>query len=434
MKNESLKLENVSYIDYRSDKIVKAKSILIEDGRIKFNSKKEAAKKIDCGNYIMTPSFVQIHTHICQHLYKGMAEDLSLFEWLKKHILPYEHKLTKDAIRLSCRMALYELIESGTTVILDMGTFRFQEIIMEEIEKSGITGFSGNILLDRRVGKWSNSLDSYLDYTKEMIKAANKQKKSHYALCPRFFPGITKRGINKILALKEEHGLILHTHASETREENLFAAKHYGKSNIKAMSDAGMLSDKTVIAHCIHLNDEDYELLKLSRSTVCHCPSSNMKLGSGIADIERMNKMKINTGLGSDGAPCNNNMNQLMEMRLCGLLQKVKNTSKSMTASSIFKMATYNGLKPLSLDREMGTIEDNKKADFILFRRESVHASPFDVNPFSSIIYSMYPSDIEYVFSSGKMLKEKGRVLCYDREKLLEDKRKFLKDLLFDRL
>ncbi|MDD3803931.1 MAG: amidohydrolase family protein [bacterium] len=434
LRNESLCLRNVIYFDYRSEGLKRIKEIFVVNGRFTFKRQNASLKTIDCADYVMTPSFAQIHTHLCQHLYKGLAEDLPLFDWLKKRVLPYEKNLTKDVLRLSCRMALHELIDSGTTVILDMGTFANQEVILEEIEKSGVTGYSGNILLDRRVGKWCNDLDSYIDYSEDMIKFAKSQKRANYALNPRFFPGLTKRGIKKMLLLRDKYDLIIHTHASETKQENTFAFKEYKKSNIQAMNEAGMLSKKTVIAHCIHLDETDFKLLQSFESTVCHCPSSNMKLGSGIAEIDKMNKMKINVGLGSDGAPCNNNMSQLMEMRLCGLLQKVRRGPKSMKAEMIFKMATFNGLKALSLEREMGSIEEGKRADFLLIKKESVHSAPFEANPFSSLVYSAYPSDIEYVFAEGRALKEKGRVKVYDLEELLDEKKKLLKNLLLDRL
>ncbi|PIP14487.1 MAG: hypothetical protein COX48_00535 [bacterium (Candidatus Stahlbacteria) CG23_combo_of_CG06-09_8_20_14_all_34_7] len=431
MKNESILLKNVTYLNYSKNELSYAANISIEGSILKFNSEKKYSKELDCSKYLMIPPFVQIHTHLCQHLYKGLAEDMSLYNWLKKHILSYEYNLTRESLRLSCKMALYELIESGTTVILDMGTFDNQDVVIEEIEKSGIIGFSGNILLDRKVGKWSNDINSYIDYSRDMIIESKKTSRAKYALCPRFFPGITKKGISKVLKLKEEFDLILHTHASETENENEFAFKNYKMTNIEAMNAFNMLSEKTVIAHCIQLRDRDYDYLKKSHSTVCHCPSSNMKLGSGIADVEKMIKMKINVGLGSDGAPCNNNMNQMLEMRLCGLLQKVKHGSKSMSAKNIFKMATFNGLKPLSMEKTHGIIEDGKKADFLLVKKESIHTSPFEANPFSAIVYSMYPSDIQYVFANGKVLKEKGRVIIYNENDLIEKKRIWLKNLLF---
>lgn len=434
MKNESLVLKNVSYFDYREGRLKKAENIAVSDGKISFRNKGEERRTLDCSDYVMMPSFVQLHTHLCQHLYKGLAEDLSLFDWLKKHILPYENSLDEEGIRLSCRLALYELIDSGTTLILDMGTFRYQEIIFDEIEKSGITGFSGNILLDRRVGKWNNSLDDYMSYSEELIRGEKKKGNAKYALNPRFFPGITRSGIKRMLSLKEKYDLILHTHASETKDENEFAQRVYGKTNIEAMDSFGMLSERTVIAHCIHLTENDFMLLRKSKTTVCHCPSSNMKLGSGIAGVERMIKNGINAGLGSDGAPCNNNMSQLVEMRMAGLLQKVKNGSKSMEAGKIFKMATHDGLKPLRMQEERGIIEEGMSADFLLMRRDGIHTAPFEGNPFSAVIYSAYPSDVEYVFSKGKMLKEKGRVTVYDRGELIEGKKRFLKDLLLDRL
>jgi len=425
------KISNTYFLDYRFDNIQGPIDIYIKNGRLTFDKISPPFKEIEAKNYLIIPSFVQLHVHLCQFLLKGIAEDIPLFDWLKNYLLPYEFSLSKEQLQLSSRMALYELIDSGTTTILDMGTFNHQEGIFEEIRKSGIRGFSGNVLMDRKIGIYANDLASYIDYTKDLIAEYNK--KHQYVLCPRFLPGITKKGIKSIVKLHNEHNLFIHTHASETKEEVAFSKKIFGFGNIEAMENMRMLDDKTIIAHAIHISKKEIVLLKKRKASIAHCPSANMKLGSGIAHIDSMNNLGINIGLGSDGSPCNNNHNQLIEMRLAGLLQKVKFGASVLNAKEIFKMATINGAKALHLEHRIGSIEEGKSADILFVNMDSIHKSVFNYLPFNALIYSMDKADIKYVFSSGNILKDNGNVLNFDINGLMQKRKEFLKEFFSNR-
>ncbi len=427
-------IKNVKYIDYRFDTIQGPVDIYIHKGRISFkNNKSVKYKKINANNYLLIPGFIQLHVHLCQFLYKGIAEDVSLFDWLQNYILPYEFSLTEEQLKLSSELALYELIDSGTTTFLDMGTFFNQEAIFSSIKKSKLTGFSGNVLMDRKIGKFANDLNSYIDYSEDLIKSFHRKNNNHYVLCPRFLPGITKKAIKRLLKLQEKYDLIIHTHASETYDEIEFSKKIFNKGNIQAMYELGMLSEKTIIAHAIHINNKEINILKKTKSNIAHCPSANMKLGSGIAKIDYMNNKGINIGIGSDGAPCNNNNNQLVEMRLAGLLQKVKYGSDKLKAKEIFKMATINGAKALGIDSITGSIEEGKHADLILIKNDSIHKSLFEINPFNSIVYSADRNDIDYVFSKGYLVKENGKVNILNKNDLMKKRKEYLKFLFPDR-
>lgn len=431
--NESFLLKNARYADALNENLSAPQDILVREGVFRMGESDERAKIIDCSSYIMTPSFIQMHTHLCQHIFKGLAEDVSLFDWLGRYIIKYESSMSREMLRNSARGAIHELIESGTTTIMDMGTFSHQKILIDEISDSGIVGYSGNVLMDREIGEYSNSLQDYIKEADELAEYA-KGKRCGYALCPRFFPGITDAGINAIIGLQKRHGLFIHTHASETYDEVNFAVENYGAGNISAMMKKGMLFEKCIVAHCIHISDEEKRMLAESGATAVHCPSANMKLGSGTADVPGMIEKNVNVALGSDGAPCNNNMNQIFEMRLAGLLQKVSRGAESMPAAELFKMATVNGAKALGLHERKGLIREGYDADFILVDRNSVHIPQESANPLSSIIYSAYPSDIKYVFSEGRILKENGEVVCLDRDEILEERRGMLKNFLSDRL
>ncbi|MEO0281287.1 MAG: amidohydrolase family protein [candidate division WOR-3 bacterium] len=435
MRNKNFILKNVRYYDTLRNSIVFREKIYIKDGKFSFDVDKGECKGFilfDCSNFLLFPSFVQIHTHICQNLAKGFAEEMGLYEWLQKRIIPYERKLKKDILSLSCKLSLYELIDSGTTTILDMGTFENQETVFDEIENSNIRGFSGNVFMDRKFGGFKTEVERYESYTKDLFERIKDYKNVKYVLCPRFVPGVTKEGIKTLLKLRDKYDLFIHTHSSETLQENLFTLNRYNMSNVEFFDGSGLFEGNVILAHCIFLNKNDIEILKKKKVNIAHCPSANGKLKNGIADITSFCEQKINVGLGSDGAPCNNNMNQIFEMRLAKLFQNIKYGEKGISSAKIFQMATINGAKALKLENNLGFIKDGFDADFILVE-DDVNVSSFVVDPASSFMFSIYPENIKYVFSKGKPLKYNGKVLAYDKDDLLKERKKILKYLFSNR-
>ncbi len=431
MSNRIVCFNNVRYFDHRHTSLQGPVDITVSNGKIVFG-KLRADEYVDASSYIMMPSFAQLHVHLCQHLYKGIAEDLSLFDWLEKRILPYEMNLSSEDLYLSAKLALYEMIDSGTTAIMDMGTFHNQHAIYKAMNESNIRGFSGNILMDREIGTFRNELQNYISYSEEMIRETDSFDNVSYALNPRFLPGITGKGIESIMALRDKYDLIIHTHASETEEEVEFSKELFDAGNIEVMDRFNMLGERTVIAHCIHINETETEMLKTSGSNVAHCPSANMKLGSGIAGINDMINRNINVGIGTDGAPCNNNHSQMLEMRLAGLLQKVKFGSETMPAAVVFKAGTVNGFHAMGFNNA-GIIENNADADFLLIKKDGIHQSLFEINPHGTVIYSADKNDIDWVIGNGNILKRDGVVTVFERGELIEKRRRFLKDLCPDR-
>jgi len=434
LKSKNFILENVKYFDSDQKMLLFRKKIFVKDGKFSFNCKDDSKDytKLDCSEYFLFPSFIQIHTHICQNLSKGYAEEMGLYDWLQKRIIPYERSLNRTVLSLSCKLSLYELIDSGTTTILDMGTFENQDLIFEEIEYSNIRGFSGNVFMDRSFGGFKTDLKNYKKTTEELIEKSKDYKNLEYVLCPRFVPGVTKKGIKTLLEFRDKYSLTVHTHSSETVEENNFTLKKYKLSNVEFFEKTGLLDGNVVLAHCIFLSEHDIKILKEKKVNVAHCPSANGKLKNGIADITRFYNEGINVGIGSDGAPCNNNMNQIFEMRLAKLYQNIKHKNKSLPSTKIFEMATKNGAKALKLENRTGYIKDGYDADFILIE-DNINLSPLNTDVASSFIFSLYPENIKYVFSRGIPLKYAGKVLLYDRDELLKERKKILKYLFSDR-
>jgi len=388
-------------------------------------------------NLTLMPGFVQTHIHLCQTLFRGLADDMQLLDWLQKRIFPYENNHNKDSLRISAQLGISELFMSGTTTLLDMGTMNHQEVVFEEMIKSGIRGFSGKCMIDENdlyptfKESAEDSLNSTIDLAKSFHNIENERIK--YGFAPRFVlscsEGLMKETTN---LMKDFEGSLFHTHSSENLGEIAAVRDKYGKENIEYFNSIDVLSDRTVLAHAIHTNEKEIELLKSSATRVAHCPSSNLKLGSGIADIPRYINEGISVSIGADGAPCNNNLNMFNEMRLASLIQKPIHGAKAMDAEQMVRLVTIEGAKALHLSNEIGSIEVGKKADLQLLSLERANHTMLDgdENLYSSIVYSADKSDVDSVMVEGKWVVRNGLNLIYDESEMLTNGKAELNKLL----
>ncbi len=414
------------------NEIIRNGAVEVEDGRIKkiyregeFDKNNFDGVVIDESNLTLIPGFVQTHVHLCQTLFKGLADDLELLDWLQKRIFPMENAHSPESLRMSARIGINEILRSGTTTILDMGTIRHEEVIFEELINSGIRAFAGKCMVDRNdllpifKETTKESIESSLELAKEFQNVENGRIK--YAFAPRFVLSCSEELLKETVAMvKDFDGSIYHTHASENRGEIEEVRRLTGMDNIEYFNSIGALGDHTVLAHGIHVNDKEVEILKETNTRIAHCPSANLKLGSGIANIPRYLEKGISVSLGADGAPCNNNLNMFIEMRLAALIQKPIHSPTSMDALTTFRLATIEGAKALHIEKEVGSIEEGKKADLVLLNLQT----PFlglmdkDENIYSNIVYSANRDNVKYVFVEGKTVVEKGESTVYDEEEI----------------
>ena len=231
---------------------------------------------------------------------------------------------------------------------------------------------------------------------------------------------------------KDFEGAMYHTHSSENKSEVEAVRKLTGKENIQYFDEIGILSEQTVLAHCIHVNEDELTSLKNSNTKVAHCPSSNLKLGSGIANIPRYLENGVSVSLGADGAPCNNELNMFTEMRLASLIQKPIHGADSMDAKTVFRLSNIEGAKALNLDHEIGSIEVGKKADLVFIDLEQ-GVNPYldyETRAYSSIVYSAARNHIKHVMIEGDWVVEEGQSLKYDEEELIAEAEIQLQNLL----
>jgi len=385
----------------------------------------------------LIPGFVQTHIHLCQTLFRGLADDLELLDWLQLKIFPFENAHNKESLRASVRLGINELLLGGTTTILDMGTLRHQEIIFEELIKSGMRCFAGKCMID--VNELfptfkSNTKDELKD-TYELAKSFHNKNngKVNYGFAPRFALSCSEELLIETGKMMSDFdGSLYHTHASENKKEIEEIRKKYKKDNIDFYNSIGLLSDKTILAHGIHVNENEIGILKKQKVNISHCPSSNLKLGSGIANIPRYLKEGISVSLGADGAPCNNELNIFTEMRLATLIQKPIHGASAMDAKTVFKLATINGAKALGLEKEIGSIEVGKKADLVLMDLDTPFMSITndENNIYSKIVYSAGRNNIDSVMVEGEWLVENKKSLLYDQKQLRFDGEEEFKKLL----
>ncbi len=394
-------------------------------------------KVINEPSLTLIPGFVQTHVHLCQTLFRGLADDLQLLDWLQLRIFPFENAHNKSSLRASAKIGINELLRGGTTTLLDMGTLRHQEEIFDELIESGIRAIAGKCMMDVNdlFPSFQAITNDELDYTYELAKNYHNSADGRikYGFAPRFVLSATEELLKETKEMMKDFvGSIYHTHSSENKNECAEVRKRFNKENIEYFNSIGILDDSTVLAHCVHLNDDEVTLMKNSNARVSHCPSSNLKLGSGVANIPRYLSEGISVSLGADGAPCNNNLSQFSEMKLASLIQKPIYGPTSMDAKTVFRLATIEGAKALHIDNETGSIEPGKKADLVLLNLESPFLSLSEKNEdiYSNIVYTATKESVVYVMTDGKMVVNGGKSLIYDDEELYDNGKKELKELL----
>ncbi len=400
--------------------------LLIEDNRIIRLGKRidlPADEIVNGENLIVIPGFIQTHVHLCQALFRNLADDLALLDWLQKKIWPFEAAHTAETLRISARLGLAEMIASGTTTILDMGTVNHQDVIFEELAQSGIRAFAGKTMMDNGdlpAGLRETTDDSLKQSLRLLEKWHNFDNgRLKYALAPRFALSSSERLLIEAAKMAADQGVILHSHAAENREETQLVRDRFGVGNIALFEKIGAAGPNLCLAHCIWSDEDERRLLKERDIKVLHCPSANLKLGSGIAPVPDYLERGVTVSLGADGAPCNNNMDMFTEMRLAALIQKPLHGPQAMPAGQVLRMATINGARTLGLEDLIGSIESGKLADLTFIRKNEIHSLPFE-NVYSKLVYSTRASDVEHVMINGKWVIKDRFLLTIESDKLPE--------------
>jgi 5-methylthioadenosine/S-adenosylhomocysteine deaminase len=383
-----------------------------------------AEEVVEAEGCFLLPGLVQPHIHLCQTLFRGAPDDLELLDWLAGRIWPMEAWLDERAMSAAANLGLYELINGGTTTLLDMGSRRHTKTLFERAEASGLRYFGGKCLMDLdRGGQMPADLlepiDMALGECRELFQEFHGRDadRLRVSIAPRFAVSCSDEMLRAASDYACEEGLVLHSHANENCGEIEIVKQATGRENIDYLSDMGALGSQTVLAHGVHLSDEEVDLLFGSGTHIVHCPSSNMKLGSGFCRVPELLDYGINVALAADGAACNDRLSAFREMALAGLIHKPGREVGAMSAERVLEMATINGARALDMDEEIGSLEVGKRADLILIDpRRPETRGPGDA--YSRIVYGCDGEDVRDVMVAGRWLKRDFEVRSLDRDEV----------------
>jgi 5-methylthioadenosine/S-adenosylhomocysteine deaminase len=436
---ESILIRGGTLVTMDQDDSIAVGDLLIRDSRIVSLGEAGGSADviIDASDCAVLPGFVQTHVHLCQTLFRGAADDLALIDWLKKRVWPMEAAHTSASVRVSARLGIAELIKGGTTCALTMETVNHTEEVFRVVEETGFRATVGKCMMDKGDGvpaALHEQTEASIQESLGLLGAwhAKADGRIRYCFAPRFAISCTGELLSQVARLARERGVMVHTHASESLTECEVVERETGMRNITYLDSLGLTGKHVALAHCIHVDDAEIETLKRTRTNVVHCPSSNLKLGSGIAPIKRMLDEGISVSLGADGAACNNRLDMFTEMRTAALLQKVMHGAEALSAPRALRLATIDGAKAMGLNGEIGSLETGKRADVTILRLDGLHSAPRSADVISAIVYSSQAADVQTVIIGGEIAMRDGKLLTMDEQQVIDDANREA-DLLWER-
>ncbi len=409
------------------DAIVRG-DLLIRDGLITSlgETGQTADIVIDAAGCAVLPGFVQTHIHLCQTLFRGAADDLPLLDWLKKRVWPMEAAHTAASIKASAELGVAELIKGGTTCALTMETVKHTDEVFKVVAESGFRATVGKCMMDKGddvPGALHEETEASIRESLALLESWHGKANGRIGYCfaPRFALSCTRELLSRVAQLAKERGVIVHTHASENKNECSLVKGETGSRNVAYLDSLGLSGRHVVLAHCVHLDASEFETLANTRTHVAHCPSSNLKLGSGIAEIARMLDQGISVSLGADGAACNNRLDMFTEMRSMALLQKALHGPEVLPARQSLRIATIDGAKALGLEKKIGTLETGKRADVSVVNLNALHSTPYSSDPISALVYAAQTSDVQSVVIDGQVVMRDRELLTLDENSVVQN-------------
>jgi 5-methylthioadenosine/S-adenosylhomocysteine deaminase len=391
---------------------IRGQRIVAVGGSREVTAKYRAARTIDAAGKIVMPGLINAHTHVPMVLFRGIADDLVLMEWLQKYIFPAEAKnVDQQFVRWGTRLGCLEMIRGGTTTYVDM--YYFEDAIADETARAGMRAVLGETLIDFPAPD-NKTWDAAMAY---MENFAAKWK-GHALITPAIAPHapytVSTDHLKQAHTFAERLDIPLVTHIAEDQAEVKTIQERYGASSVAYLDRIGLLSGRVIAAHMVWPKSEDIDTLARRSVGVAHCPQSNMKLAAGAAPVPQMLTAGVAVGLGTDGAASNNDLDLWEEIDTAAKLHKL--TSKDptvITAREALEMATIRGARAIHLDKQIGSLEPGKRADLIIVAMNSEHQIPL-YNVYSQLVYATKASDVETVIINGRIVMLGRRVLTID--------------------
>jgi 5-methylthioadenosine/S-adenosylhomocysteine deaminase len=381
-------------------------------------------QSIEAKGALVLPGFINGHTHVPMTLLRGLHDDVTLDDWLRKYIFPAEAKnVTEDFVRWGTRLAAAEQIRSGVTTFADM--YYFEDAVAEETKAAGMRGVLGETFLDFPAPD-NKTNAAMLEYTEKFLKRWQNDPLIHAAAAPHSIYTCSQKTLQDSAALARKYHAPILIHVAEMKKELDDSLKQNGLTPVQYLDKLGILGPDVLAAHCIFVDEKDRKILADRQVGCVHNPSSNMMLASGVAPVIEERAAGIAVGLGTDGpAGSNNDLDLMEEMDLAAKLQKItKMDPRALGAKSVVEMATIEGAKALHMEKQIGSLEPGKKADIILISLHEPNAVPmYDV--YAQLAYALKGSDVETVVIGGRIVMRDKKLLTLNEPEILAKAREY---------
>jgi len=403
---------------------IKGDLIVAAAPRIEIEAKYSAAQTIDARNKLVLPGFINGHTHVPMTLFRGLHDDVTLDDWLRKYIFPAEARnVTEEFVRWGTRLAMAEQIRGGVTTFADM--YYFEDAVAEETKAAGMRGVLGETFIDFAAPD-NKSETEMLAYTEKFLKKWQGDPLIHAAPAPHSIYTCSKKTLQDAAALARKYNAPILIHVAEMKKELDDSRAQNGTTPVQYLDKIGILGPDVVAAHCIFVDEVDQKILAGKNVGCVHNPSSNMMLASGVSPVPDMRAAGIAVGLGTDGpAGSNNDLDLMEEMDLAAKLAKItRNNPLALNAKAVVEMATIDGAKALHMEKEIGSLEAGKKADLILIGLDAPHAVPmYDV--YAQLAYALKGSDVETVMIGGRLVMRDHKLLTVKEDEAVAKAREY---------
>ena len=400
-------------------RVIEDGAVAVKGGRIvavgtrrELEGRYAARETIDAAGKVVIPGLINGHTHVPMTLFRGLADDLDLQEWLTKYIFPAEAKnVTEDFVRAGARLGLAEMIRGGTTTYCDM--YYFEDAIADETSKAGVRGVLGETVIDFPVADNKTNAEA-MAYVESFVRKWKNNPLVTPAVAPHAPYTVSEEHLKAVRAFSDRTGAPIVIHISETRKEVEDITKSKGAPPVAYLARIGFFNNRVIAAHVVFPQDEEFALLKKFEVGIVHNPQSNMKLASGVAPVPRMILEDMRLGLGTDGAASNNDLNMWEEMDTAAKLHKVfAQDPKVVTAQQAFELATIRGARALHMEREIGSLEKGKRADLVIVDLDTINQTPL-YNIYSDLVYATKAADVRTVVIEGRVVMRDRRLLTLD--------------------
>ncbi|PKN64149.1 MAG: S-adenosylhomocysteine deaminase [Deltaproteobacteria bacterium HGW-Deltaproteobacteria-15] len=414
------------------EQVLKGASLGITGDRISFlgDSKNlptpDAKKVVDAKGGLVLPGLVNGHTHAAMTLFRGLADDLPLMEWLTKYIFPVEKRMDTAFVKTGALLACAEMILSGITTFCDM--YLFEEEIAKAAKEAGMRCLVGEVLYDFSSPNYG-ALEKGFEYTERMIRRWKDDPLVSVAVEPHAVFTCSPELLLKAQQLAQAYQVPMIIHVAETLSEVGQVSEKYGKRPFEHLDSLGLLGPQMIAIHCIHLSPGEIRLVAEKGVKVVTAPESNMKLASGICPVPRLLSEGVVVGLGTDGCASNNNLDLFGEMDSLAKIHKVASMDPTvMDAYTVLRMATVEGARALGMEAVTGSLAPGKKADVIVVDTCKPHLTPM-FDPYSQLVYAAKANDVSHSFINGRLVLEERKLLTLDVEEIMKRAREKARDV-----